>query len=120
MQIPSTPAKLILLSFSIHLLLFFIAISPSYAVKAPKEIRRQAIQLSPEANDFMASLQIPQLAEDRYFGEMLLRMLSRQEFTEDQKVEVFYAMLKRIGWGFSGAVRIPAYFDYFQVFYWQI
>jgi hypothetical protein len=25
-------------------------------------------------------------------------------------------MLKSIGWGFSGAVRIPAYYDYFQVF----
>ncbi|MCP4396434.1 MAG: hypothetical protein GY801_03850, partial [bacterium] len=25
-------------------------------------------------------------------------------------------MLKSIGWGFSGAVRIPAYYDYFQLF----
>ena len=113
---PSTQVRLIHLSLILLLVLALLSADPSYAVKAPEEIRRQAISLSPEAENFMQSIQISQLAENRYFGEMLLRMLSRPDLSDDQKVDVFYAMLKSIGWGFSGAVRIPAYYNYFQVF----
>ncbi|MCP4396578.1 MAG: hypothetical protein GY801_04630, partial [bacterium] len=112
----SKQAWLIRLSVIVLLALSFVPVYPAYAVKAPEDIRKQAIQLSPEALEFMESIQISELAEDRYFETMLLRMLNRQELTEDQKVDIFYAMLKSIGWGFSGAVRIPAYYDYFQLF----
>lgn len=114
---PSRTTTLRSLTLSLILLLLVLGTAqPSSAAKAPEEIRRQAIQLSPEAREFTDSLRIRELADDRYFGAMLLRMLNRPELTEDQKVEIFYAMLKSIGWGFSGAVRIPAYYDYFQVF----
>lgn len=112
----SKHAWLIRLSLITLLTLAGLQAHPSYAVQAPESIREQAIQISPEAQEFMASVRITELAQDRYFGTMLLRMLNRQGLTEDQKVEIFYAMLKSIGWGFSGAVRIPAYYDYFQVF----
>ena len=112
----SQQSRLIRPGLIVLLLLSLLPVAPSYAIKAPEEIRAQGIRLSPEAQKFMESIRSSELAEDRYFEMMLLRMLNRPELTEDQKTEIFYAMLKSIGWGFSGAVRIPAYYDYFQVF----
>ncbi|PID56633.1 hypothetical protein CSB45_10385 [candidate division KSB3 bacterium] len=114
---PPITAGLPYRSLSMLLLLVLILWRPLNAMNAPEDIRNtHALQLSTEAREFMRTLRTAELTEDRYFGSMLLRMVNRPTLTEEHKVEILYAMLKSIGWSFSGAVRIPAYYDYFQVF----
>ncbi len=87
-----------------------------YAANAPEEDRNKALPVSSSAEQFVTSLDAQQLATDEYFLSVLQEVLLHPTFTEDEKIDSFYLMLKQIGWGFSGTVRLPPHYDYFQVF----
>lgn len=51
--------------------------------------------------------------EDEFFNGMLRKVLTDKQFSEKEKVQVFYLMLKKVGYGFVGVEYLPPKQSYY-------
>jgi hypothetical protein len=52
---------------------------------------------------------------DEFFGSMLRKLVTDRQFTESEKVKLFYLMQKKAGYAFTGVQYIPPKQNYFAV-----
>lgn len=93
----------------------FLFASPEIRTRAepaPASLPRHAFALDPKVDEWAQPLEVRKLMQDEVFLEVLRSVLARPDFTEANKADAFYLLLKKIRWNFSGAVQIPPNIDY--------
>lgn len=91
-------------------------IHSAYTTNAPEMHRNKAVPVSGKSLEIVGPMGVKDLIQDDYFLKNLSEILKRDDFTEDDKVDVFYLMLKKIKWSFSGVLDIPPKYDYRMLF----
>ncbi|MDP3981681.1 MAG: hypothetical protein Q8Q33_09735 [Chlamydiota bacterium] len=109
--------KVLLIFF--YVVSFFYLTTSIHAGTIPQTEKDHAVKCSKRAIDSIIPIEAKELVDDIKFLQLLQRILQDKTFSESDKVDAFYLMLKKIGWSFTGGVRIPYNSSYFQVFMGQ-
>ena len=83
---------------------------------APEAEKVTSFPLSAAAIRRVEPLAARDLGDDAHFVATLLRILEEKDLESSEKVDAFYLMLRKIGWEFSGSVRLFPGSTYHQTF----
>lgn len=86
------------------------------AEPVPAAERSSSFPLSRAAVERIEPIPAQKLLDDTTFVSTLAGVLNDPGLQPADKVDAFFLMLLKIGWEFTGTVRIPPGFDYFRTF----
>ncbi|MCK5707541.1 MAG: hypothetical protein KAI43_07785 [Candidatus Aureabacteria bacterium] len=104
--------------FLFFIFLVFISLITSrtvYTEIAPPEARN-AQKVLERSQNIVDKFPVNDLIKDAYFINRLKQIINSSVLNDDEKVDAFYLMLKKIKWSFSGIVIIPPRSNYFNTY----
>jgi hypothetical protein len=86
------------------------------AMPTPAERRIDSFTVTPAAASRIESIDSRELMDDARFVATLRRILEDPELLPIDQADAFYLMLRKIGWEFTGTVRVPPNRTYLETF----
>lgn len=111
-----TPSDGLIRVFLCAFLCMFCVSPPVEAKPAPESEKTCSFPLSPDAKRLIEPIDQRELVDDAKFLATLRLVLDDPKLDTGGKIDAFFLMLRKIGWDFTGTVRIFPHSNYLQTY----
>lgn len=111
--------KLLLFIFCCSL--FYTSFSQSRPInKLTLETTYSYVEIKESLRDFIDKEDRPSYFDDAFFNNLLKKILQDKNYSDKEKVQLFYLMQKKLGFAFVGINYLPPKLNYFNFFKGEI